>query len=323
MCRSSIAAFGLVLLLAMSGSARAQSAAAEALFRDGVRLFAAGDISAACEAFEASNRIEPRAGTLVRLGHCRERNGQLASAWSAYSDALARVKDARKRRIARKQLDQLEPRLSQLVIQVPTERQVAGLRITRNGVPVDPGLWNRSVPVDGGRYVIEVQAPGHVTWSTTIEVAVAKARAAVEVPRLVAVRAVAAEARGEPMRDEPRTRTLGTRRGIALGLGIGAVAAGAGGLAFGLSSRNLSRDAHTLCPDTMCADHAAANDLMARSRRHVRYANVAFGTAGVFAIGAAALWLTARDGGGGDGGGVSVVPVIGPDQAGAAAVGRF
>jgi hypothetical protein len=336
MCRSSLAAFSLVLLLAMSGTARAQSAAAEVLFRDGDRLFAAGDIAAACDAFEASNRIESRAGTLVRLGHCRERNRQLASAWSAYSDALARAKDARKRRIARKQLDQLEPRLSQLVIRVPTERQVTGLRVTRNGVAVDPGLWNRSVPVDGGRYVIEARAPGHVTWSTTVVVAVEKARASVEVPRLPAA-AVATRAEGdasgarraatgarraangaEPLRDVPRT--LGTRRGIALGLGVGAVAAGAGGLAFGLSSRNLSREAHARCPDMMCADHAAANDLMARSRRHVRYANVAFGTAGVFAIGAAALWLT---GGDDDGRGVSVVPVLGPDQAGAAAVGRF
>jgi len=45
-----------------------------------------------CEAFDASNRLEPRAGTLIALGDCREKNQQLASAWSAYKDALTRVR---------------------------------------------------------------------------------------------------------------------------------------------------------------------------------------------------------------------------------------
>ena len=77
--------------------AYAQSAEAEAAFGEGDRLMAAGKIAEACDAFEASNRVEQRAGTLIRLGECREKNRQLASAWSAYKDALTRVRDPRKR----------------------------------------------------------------------------------------------------------------------------------------------------------------------------------------------------------------------------------
>jgi len=45
---------------------------------------AEGKLAQACQAFEASNRVEPTAGTLILLGECREQNQQLASAWSAY-----------------------------------------------------------------------------------------------------------------------------------------------------------------------------------------------------------------------------------------------
>src|SRR5206468_11468525 len=68
-----------VLLAATGGRARAQSAEAEALFSDGDRPMTAGKLAEACDAFEASNRIEARAGTLIRLGECRAKNNQLAS----------------------------------------------------------------------------------------------------------------------------------------------------------------------------------------------------------------------------------------------------
>src|ERR1043165_7838821 len=48
------------------GRAYAQSAEAEKLFNDGNRLMATEKLAEACAAFEASNRAEPRAGTLIR-----------------------------------------------------------------------------------------------------------------------------------------------------------------------------------------------------------------------------------------------------------------
>src|SRR5258705_11524929 len=107
-----------------------------------------GKLAQACAAFEASNRVEPRGGTLIRLGECREQNHQLASAWSAYKDALNRVKDPRKRELAAARVAALEPRLSYLTVSVPEDSRVDGLVITRNGGAPDLGLWNRAIPVD-------------------------------------------------------------------------------------------------------------------------------------------------------------------------------
>src|SRR4051812_8166985 len=79
--RSIAATSVLVAGLFLARAAHAQSAEAEQLFREGDRLMTEGKTVEACDAFEGSNRIEPRAGTLIRLGECREKNHQLASAW--------------------------------------------------------------------------------------------------------------------------------------------------------------------------------------------------------------------------------------------------
>src|ERR1044071_8848999 len=147
--------------LLAAGPAFAQSAEAAALFGEGDSLMKQGKIAEACDAFEASNKVEARAGTLIRLGECREANHQLASAWSAYKDALSRVKDPKKKDIASAKVAELEPRLSYLTITVaPTD----GLAITRNGQPLDPVLWNPARRVNGGDYPIVARAPG-MPWS--------------------------------------------------------------------------------------------------------------------------------------------------------------
>src|SRR5580765_2720627 len=141
----------LVLLVVLASTrAYAQNAAAESLFAEADKLLRDGKVSDACDAFAASNTLEPRAGTLIRLADCRERNHQLASAWSAYKEALGRVKDPVKRQIATAKVAELEPRLSKLTIVADR----ADLTITRNDKPYDRALWNRAVPLDGGKYEI-------------------------------------------------------------------------------------------------------------------------------------------------------------------------
>ncbi len=164
--------------------AHAQSAEAEALFNDGIKLLGEGKVAQACAAFHASNRVEPRAGTLIRLGDCLERNQQLAAAWSAYKDALIRVQDPRKRQVAMAKVAALEPRLSHLIVVVSDDSRVEGLIVTRNGQPFDPVLWNRALPVDGGDYIIIGRAPGHEEWQITVHVPTEGARISAKVPRL-------------------------------------------------------------------------------------------------------------------------------------------
>src|SRR5262245_16776669 len=120
------------------------------MFNQGDARMKQGKIAEACDAFDASNRIEPRAGTLIRLGECREQLQQLASAWSAYKDALSRAKDPKKKEIATAKVKELEAKLSYLTIKVAGPG--AGLIVKRNGQSVDSALWNIAIPINGGTY---------------------------------------------------------------------------------------------------------------------------------------------------------------------------
>jgi serine/threonine-protein kinase len=333
----SIAAISAALW-GLAGDARAQNADAEALFNDAVKLEAAGKTDEACDAFEGSNRLEPRAGTLLRLGQCREKQGRLVSAWSAYKDSLTRVKDPKKKQAAVDRIAALEPKLSYLTVSVPDDVRVDGLVVLRNGKPLDPVLWNRAVPVDGGAYTIEGSAPGHEGWRTTVEVAVSGDKLSVEVPRFKAIEklvdpppgggggdeiAPPPDDDGPSDDDRPAPSSFTGKRKLALGLaGAGVVAIGAG-VALGLSAKGLEDDAFALCPDgegTPCANAAEANALSDRGDSRAMLANVAFGVGGVAIVGAAVLWFTgkpaARDG-------VAVTPRIGPRSAGVTVQLRF
>lgn len=304
----SIAATSLVAVaIVMAGPVRAhaQNAAAEALFADGERLMKEGKLDEACEAFAASNRIEARAGTLINLGLCREQNGQLASAWSAYKDALTRAKDPKKQQIASERIAAIEPRLSYLTISVPDESRVDGLALTRNGAPVDTALWNRAIPVDGGTYVIAGHAPGHEEWSTTVEVPKELGKISVEVPRFKDLkqlivpapkteREAVSHTELEPADEEPPAAgILTSRRKIAIGVaGLGLAAFGAG-VMFGLQAKGFEGDAYALCPDpaTPCADGDRANELIEKGQQRALLANVSYGVAAASLIGAGALWF--------------------------------
>ncbi len=328
----SIAATSAALLLALAAPARAQNADAEALFATADELIAQGKLDEACEAFDASNRIESRAGTLIRLAECRERQGRLASAWSAYKDALTRVRDPRKREIAQAALTGLEPRLSYLTVSVADEARVDGLVILRNGVELDPGLWNRAIPVDGGTYAIGGRAPGHEEWTTTAVVPPAEGRVAVEVPRfkeLVAL--VPAPGHARPAAEErevaggidrPAPGMFTGKRKLALGLAGGGLLALVGGAVLGTQASGLEAEAFALCPDSgaACDDAATANDRLGRARSRALVADVAYGLGAAAIVGATVLWFTGAPPRPTS---VAVAPHIRPGYAGLAMQVRF
>lgn len=291
---SSIAAISIALV---SVRAHAQNAEAEALFSDGDKLMKQGKLAQACDAFEASNRIEARAGTLIRLGECREQNHQIASAWSAYKDALVRVKDPKKQKIATAKVGELEPKLSYLTIDVA---KLDGLEITRNGKSLDPGLWNRAVPVDGGDYALAATAPGHKPWKQSVTVPITNGTVVVTVPALEA-EPVAAPARQHDvlirtgyLPPEPEPSTFTTRRKIALGVGVVGVGALVAGALLGSSAKHAQDDAFALCPDAAmpCAQAAAANAKISTAHDRALEANIAFAAGGVAVIAAGVLWFT-------------------------------
>ena len=294
----SIAATSALLIAMMVGRASAQSAEAEALFHEAEQDLAAGKIAEACEAFEASNVAESRAGTLIRLGECREQNHQLASAWSAYRDALTRAKDPRKKQYAEQRIAAIEPQLSHLTIDVPDAVRIDGLELARDGKPVDALLWNHALPVDGGDYAIVAHAPGHVDWTTTAHVAAHDDNVTVEVKPLVKAAVAVAVAPAPPPTTTPAAsgskHVLTAQRDVAIGAAALAVGGAIAGAAFGLSAQHDHDDAFALCPSvsTPCADAARATQLLVTGHARALDANIAFGIAGASAIAAVVLWLT-------------------------------
>ena len=336
--RLSIAAISACGLLALATPAHAQSAEAEALFSDGDALMKQGKLAQACDAFEASNRLETRAGTLIRLGECREQNHQLASAWSAYKDALTRVKDPNKKAIATKKVAQLEPKLSYLTVLVSDESRVDGLALTRNGQPLDPALWNRAVPINGGEYVIGGRAPGHEEWRTTATVPDEYGKVSVEVPKFKEIGKLVIPPGpvpppgsgtqrpppGESFDDRDAARPTWTpRRKIAIGVAGGATLGLVAGIVLGTQAKGKQDDAHALCadPKTPCADAARADALIQAGQRRALGANIAFGIAGAAAIAAGVLWFTGAPAPSPHR--VAVVPSIAPGETTITVLGRF
>ena len=323
----------LVSSLVLVPTARAQSAEAESLFTSGDALLKQGKIAEACDAFEASNRLEARAGTMIRLGECREKNHQLASAWSAYKDALTRVKDANKRALATEKVAEIEPKLSYLTVSVPDRSRVVGLVVIRNGQPLDSALWNRAVPVNGGTFVIGARVPGREEWKTTVTVPEASGKVSVEVEAPKEVARGTGTTKPTPDKptpnkdddDDPRAHTAGTwttKRKVAIGaagIGVGGVVAG---ILLGTQATGKRNDAHALCPDpqTPCADAARADALIKSGQSRALGANVAFGIAGAAAIAAGVLWFTGAPE---SSRGVAIAPSITPGATTIAVSGRF
>src|SRR5580704_996459 len=93
------------------------SVAAETLFREGKRLMTDGKLAEACDKLAASDRIEESVGTLLNLADCREKNGQLATAWATFLRAasIARTAgDGAREAEARRRASVLEPQLAYL-----------------------------------------------------------------------------------------------------------------------------------------------------------------------------------------------------------------
>jgi serine/threonine-protein kinase len=293
------------VLIGTTTRARAQAhPQAEQLFRDGKALMKAGRLAEACDAFESSERAEHNVATLMNAADCREKNQQYASAWAQFLQADSGTRgDPTKAALnttAKKRIAALEPRLSYLTINVPDESRVEGLEVTRDGALVDPVEWNRSIPVDGGSHVIAGKAPGHESWSTTLEVAAEHDKQAVEVPKFKELPKIINHEvdQGRPFVvapvAPPAPSPFTPRRKIALGVAGGGVALAIVATGFGLSARSLRSDALATCPPGACVapNDAAANAINDRARSRALIANIGFGVAGAAVVAGAVLWFT-------------------------------
>lgn len=230
----------VVALLAASGPAFAQATAqAEQAFRDGNALMEHRQYVKACEAFATSDRIEPSIAAKMKLADCEEKRGKLATAWGLFLNVKTLTRDDRQRQaehqVATARALGLESRLPYLTISVPEASRVEGLAIKRNGEVVDPGLWNRAVPIDVGEYTVTARAPGLRPWSTTVEVTGDREQRTIDVPRF---EPVAPDEEGAP--PQPRS---GRSRVVPMVVAGAAVALGGVALGLELSARGRHDDA--------------------------------------------------------------------------------
>jgi hypothetical protein len=180
----------LFLCTIVAGSASAQNAndkaAAEALFDQGKAFMAAGNYAAACPKFSESLHLDEGVGTSLWLAECFERSGKIASAWAQFREAAAtavKLGDPRER-VAREHAAALEPKLSKIVIVVPKDVVVPGLKVARDGEAVDSPLWGTPVPIDAGDHTIVVTAKGKKKFTTVAHVLPTASTQTVAVPVL-------------------------------------------------------------------------------------------------------------------------------------------
>lgn len=136
--------------------ARADAAAADALFADARRLMEEKRYLEACAKFEGSYKEEPTLGTLLNLANCNELSGQLATAWARWGEAEAKARQQGDERaeLAHERREQLTPRLPKLTVQVINPRP--GLSVLRDDVELASGSFGSALPVDPGLHAVQV-----------------------------------------------------------------------------------------------------------------------------------------------------------------------
>ncbi len=272
--------FTTLAIIAAPNLAVAQPAGAQAevLFKQGLALMDQGKLDEACAALDASDKLEPAISTLLNRASCREKSGQLASAWGLFLEAERQTRaatDERTRQLHLTAIDhaaKLEPRLSHLTVNVPATSKRDGLEIRRGAELVDTGAWNHPLPVDGGTYTISASAARYDTWRTTIEIGGEGDAKSVDVAGLDL----------SPIPPPPKLRKL------PIALDVGAAALLGTALAFELSSESSYDMSKREVDDARQTQlwHTAVDK---------RYAAESLAIAGVICAGAAA-WIYWRRG---------------------------
>jgi hypothetical protein len=144
------------------------------------------EMSAACLADGDSYRSNPELGTLLHWADCLEDSGRVASAYSAFQDAVAlaaRTGDARAENAERHRAA-LQPRLSYVTVSVSPEHRVPGLTVARDGFGVGSASWGLPVATDPGHHRVHVSAPGYRSLDLDFDLNGDAAVATLEIPAL-------------------------------------------------------------------------------------------------------------------------------------------
>jgi hypothetical protein len=318
--------------MATAGLAHADSAAAERLFREGIRLRDDGDFAAACPKFADSFAQDPAPGTLVNLGDCEVRIGKLMAAIEHYKLAVSGFPKGDKRReLVAQKATAVEPKLAHLTVRVaPTVPDNA--RITRGGAPFERNSGGVAITVDPGKITLVVSANARQDATYDVELAEGQSKEVVVDIGAPAVVSAPATPRGpasdrptpdRPASDKASSATSGSARplrtaGFIVG-GVGIVGLGVGAVTGILATAKASTvrdhcDTTTYVCDSQGVDAAHSGNTFATVSTVTLIAGGA-----LLAGGAAMIYL----GGKKKESSVAIVPAFGPAGGSATLVGRF
>jgi len=280
-------------LLLQCPHAHADPAAAEALFREGRALLEQGRFSAACEKLEASNALEPSAGTLLNLATCREKQGKTATAWANFVSAqrLAQSQNRPEQEAeAKRRASELEPLLSTLSLSV--RDPVPDLVVRRAGRTVPPMSFGAPVPIDPGTTVVEASAPGYEPARLEIVIGPSRDHQVLEVPKLRQVRQVERGSSAAPSHEAqgPTGTDVHANTSQVLPWTIGAVGGAtlvAGGV---LGALALSSNSKAIAACDKQNNAAECAEIQGRRDNQALASTVCVGV-GLVGVGVAALWL--------------------------------
>ena len=269
--------------------------AAGELAEAGRALMAVKQYSAACSKLEASDRLAPSPTTQFQLATCYERLGKTASAWKQYRQLMSASPDALEqtaRERARRRIDQLEPRLSYLVIDAWRGQSVS---VRRDGVALDEAVLGTPVPLDPGPHAIVASAPGKRSWSTRVQLGAVADQVHVTIP-ILQDQALEASTQSSTNLTPTVVHASGTTGSFQRTLAVAVAALGVGGIAtgavFGVKAAANWSEAKASCnPYPYCGD--AGPRLASDAAHSGTISTLAFVAGGLGVATGALLWFTA------------------------------
>jgi len=312
--KKSLLLVGALSFISSGALAQDNSVAVVALFNEGKQLMAQGKVAEACPKFLASYTLEARIGTLMNLANCYEQNGQNASAWAKYTEAISiATKQGEKDRadFAREHAAALEPKLSKVTI--VANAPPPGLEVKKDGVAINSATYGLALPMDPGDHKIEATAPGKKAWATTINVGKIGDKKSVTIPALeddskptpaVVAPPVATpptaptETKVDPLpkteappADSPHESKGISRKTVGIIVaGVGVASVGVGSI-FGISALGKKSDSDAHCVGNNC--DAIGTQLREDGRSAGTLSTVFVGVGLAAVAGGVVLWATA------------------------------
>jgi hypothetical protein len=313
-----------VALAAPPDPAKDTGKRAEQIFHDAEKLFDEKRYPEACAAFEESQRLDPKLGTLLNLAFCHETMGKLATAWSEYNEAAVWASQRGQRdreEFARKRSTELARRLSRVLLELTPGTDPSSIEVDGEALPHEK--WLTPLFLDPGAHVIVVRAPGKKTQTIAVNAAEGVAAQTIrvapfesEAPPVAPAPMPPREApRSEPPAPESAAPSSG-RRTVALVLaGIGVVGLGVGAY-FGMRTLRDKSDAASGPCDASNRCTQQGVDELDQAHTFATVSTIGFGVGAAGLVAGAILWFT--DSQGQASGQARVLPMLGAHEGGLA-----